>query len=276
MGWGRVNKSLRIVRIAGFFGIFKGTIASAAVPLLTLGVADSSFTSFQVGFFIILFALVIAILYAFAYRLQSKKLEIRERELGNELLDKTNQLEIVSQELQRVSTIDTLTEVANRKVFHEFLDREWRRGSRYHMPLSLIFVDIDYFKAYNENNGHQAGDECLKKIAAVLKQTAARGGDLVARYGEEEFGVILADTDNKSASYLAEEMRKKVQLLGLATSTTSTSSPVTISVGVATVFPSQDRNPQSFVALADKALTQAKNSGRNQIVNTNADTQGEV
>lgn len=252
-----------------------GNIADSASPILVFGIADSVFSPFQIGFFLLLFAFVLAVLYAFAFRLQSKKLELRERELGHDLLDKTNQLEIASQELKRVSTIDALTEVANRKVFHEFLDREWRRGSRYHMPLSLIFVDIDYFKAYNENNGHEAGDECLKRIATVLKQTAARGGDLVARYGEEEFGVILADTDNKSASYLAEEMRRKVQTLGLSSSRTSTSKGVTISLGVATVFPSQDRNPQSFIALADKALTQAKHSGRNQIVNTDAETQAE-
>jgi diguanylate cyclase (GGDEF)-like protein len=245
-------------------------IASAIDSPHTSYVAQVNFDSslFQIAFFLLFFTLIVAVLYAVAYRLQTQRLETREKELGQELIEKTNQVWALGEELQRVNTIDVLTEVANRKVFYEFLDREWRRGCRYHMPLSLIFVDIDYFKAYNENNGHEAGDECLKRIATVLSKTAARGGDLVARYGEEEFGVILADTDNKSASYLAEEMRKKVQNLGL--STDQSGGHLTVSVGVATVFPAQDRKPDSFVAMADKALTQAKNSGRNQIVNTNA------
>jgi len=270
-----VKTPIKLVGLTGLLLLAESRIVSAANSMLTAGLAvDSGFTFFQIAFFILLFVVVLSILYAFAFRLQVKKLELREKEMSGELVDKTNQLELLTQELKRVNTIDVLTEVANRKVFYEFLDREWRRGSRYHMPLSLIFIDIDYFKVYNQNNGHEAGDECLKKVATVLKKTAARGGDLVARYGEEEFGVILADTDNKSASYLAEEMRKKVQGLGLSTSE-SGAPDVTISVGVATIFPSQDRKPEAFLALADRALSQAKNSGRNQIVNTNANGHAE-
>jgi diguanylate cyclase (GGDEF)-like protein len=270
-----VKTLINLVGLSGLLILSEGRIASGASSILTAGLAlDSGFSFFQIAFFVLLFLIVLSVLYAFAFRLQVKKLESREKEMSGDLTDKTNQLELLTQELNRVNTIDMLTDVANRKVFYEFLDREWRRGSRYHMPLSLIFIDIDHFKAYNENNGHQAGDECLKKVANVLRKTAARGGDLVARYGEEEFGVILADTDNKSASYLAEEMRKKVESLGLSTHE-SAKSDVTISVGVATVFPSQDKKPESFLALADRALAQAKNSGRNQIVNTNANTHSE-
>lgn len=168
--------------------------------------------------------------------------------------------------LQRLSSLDGLTEIANRRKLDEYLDREWKRAIRTEHPLSLIMCDIDFFKDYNDAYGHLKGDECLKKVAMTLCNKLRRPGDLVARYGGEEFVAILPDTEAEDAGLLAEALRTGVEALGITHSSSSISKVVTISLGVATLIPQRDSSPDQLIMAADQALYQAKRDGRNQVV----------
>lgn len=187
--------------------------------------------------------------------------DITKRKLAEQQLKEMNQT------LLRLSSLDGLTGIANRRRFEEFLDLEWKRAVREATPLSLIMVDIDFFKTYNDTYGHQAGDKCLKQVANVFSSTLHRPGDLVARYGGEEFVVVLPRTDAKGAVSVAEAMRSKVAALGIIHSHSKVSPYITISLGVATTIPSRDVSPLDLIATADEALYQAKQEGRNRVKN---------
>jgi diguanylate cyclase (GGDEF)-like protein len=177
------------------------------------------------------------------------------------------QLEAANQELQRLATLDGLTQVANRRRFDEYLEQEWRRLARERLPLSLIMCDVDFFKLYNDTYGHQAGDECLKQIAATLQRSAKRPADLVARYGGEEFALVLPNTSQTGALFVAESIRKAIKSLLLAHARSSASPYVTLSLGVAGTIPSLDSTGKALVAAADAALYQAKATGRDRVMN---------
>ncbi len=187
------------------------------------------------------------------------KQKIDELLLVKKELEKTNSI------LQDLSSIDGLTGIPNRRCFDEFVDREWKIAVRKSAPLSIIMIDIDHFKAYNDNYGHQAGDECLKQIGKVLKESVTRPEDLVARYGGEEFIAVLADTDINGAMIVAERIRSKVKALNMPHETSSIAKIVTVSMGIAGGVPNRDSLSGSFITMADKALYQAKRNGRNQI-----------
>lgn len=177
------------------------------------------------------------------------------------------QLEAANQELQRLATLDGLTQVANRRRFDEYLEQEWRRLARERLPLSLIMCDVDFFKLYNDTYGHQAGDECLKQIAATLQRSAKRPADLVARYGGEEFAIVLPNTSQAGALFVAESIRKAIKSLRLAHARSSANPYVTLSLGVASTIPSLDSTCKALVAAADTALYQAKATGRDRVMN---------
>jgi len=174
-------------------------------------------------------------------------------------------LEEANAKLERLSFLDGLTNIANRRRFDEFLHIEWRRAAREAAPLSVILADIDFFKAYNDTYGHEAGDEILKKVAGALAATVNRPADLVARYGGEEFVVALPGTDAAGALVLAERLRAAVEALAVAHSTSRAAAHVTISVGVATTVPERGAALEALVAAADLALYQAKHDGRNRV-----------
>jgi diguanylate cyclase (GGDEF)-like protein len=176
------------------------------------------------------------------------------------------ELKAVNLELEKLSVTDELTKLANRRYFEEFLSKEWNSAMRYKYPISLLMIDIDYFKNYNDHLGHQAGDKCLIKIASALKTFERRYGDLVARYGGEEFVMILSGTDVDNGRKIAEEIRKKVMDLALAHPASTISNVVTVSIGVVTIIPSQNIKKEEFLEAADRALYQAKSQGRNQTV----------
>lgn len=194
-----------------------------------------------------------------------------KREIDNrkareqELMKLTQQLEELNQMLQRLSSLDGLTGIANRRHFDLILKQEWRRALRDATPLSLILIDVDSFKAYNDTYGHQMGDDCLKRVANSLKGVLKRPTDLIARYGGEEFVVLLPKTDGGGAIALAEEMRAGVEALGIAHARSQATDRVTISLGVATVTPNLDSSHAELIAEADHALYQAKQEGRNRV-----------
>ena len=176
------------------------------------------------------------------------------------------QLQVVNQKLQRLAILDGLTGVANRRYFDLVLNKEWQRLTREQQPLSLILCDIDYFKVYNDTYGHPQGDRCLQKVAKVLQKSVRRPADLVARYGGEEFGVILPNTDRQGALFVAQKMANFLANKQLPHPKSPISQGVTCSIGIATQIPKLGNSFQLIVELADRALYQAKQQGRNQIV----------
>lgn len=175
------------------------------------------------------------------------------------------QLEIANRELRRLASIDSLTQLANRRCFDEFLHQEWQRLRREQGFLSLILLDIDFFKSYNDTYGHQSGDECLKHVARLIEETIKRPADLAVRYGGEEFAVILPNTPLEGAMHIAREIHAKVELAAIAHAGSQISPHLTLSGGVATIIPSHQSALGDLIASADQALYRAKLQGRNQI-----------
>ncbi|CAK0775408.1 hypothetical protein CCP3SC15_510004 [Gammaproteobacteria bacterium] len=155
--------------------------------------------------------------------------------------------------------------IANRRRFDEMLENEWKRTQRAGTPLSIIMVDIDFFKHYNDHYGHGVGDICLKNVAVALADTTDRPYDLVARYGGEEFAAILPETDVNGAHLIAERFRRHVEALHIPHEYSSTADHVTISVGLASVVPQSEMTPEELLKLADNMLYQAKKNGRNRV-----------
>ncbi|MDR0702075.1 MAG: diguanylate cyclase [Azoarcus sp.] len=191
----------------------------------------------------------------------------RMSDMRDSLRKITSKLEKANHELQRLSAIDSLTGIANRRRFDEALLREWRRCSRSMMPLSLLMLDVDLFKLFNDHYGHQMGDECLKIVAHTLEEATQRPNDMVARYGGEEFATILPDTNAEGALAVGEAMRASIEGLRIDHAWSSVSPVVTISVGAACVIP--PRNGEvgiyALTKAADDALYRAKEAGRNQV-----------
>ena len=166
--------------------------------------------------------------------------------------------------LEELSVRDSLTGLANRRAFDRVLDREWRRCLRGHDSLAIVLVDIDYFKQYNDRYGHLAGDECLKRVASVMAQQVHRPGDVIARFGGEEFIVVLPEADGAGAVAVAEHVRRAVMDLDILQERDEGTGCVTVSAGVASAIPSSD-DPTELINQADMALYRAKEAGRNQV-----------
>ncbi len=191
------------------------------------------------------------------------------RKMQEQLETMNRELAHSNQELQRLSSLDGLTGVANRRQFDETLEQEWLRAQRTNMPLSLIFADIDFFKRYNDHYGHQAGDDTLKKVAGALSATVHRPADLVSRYGGEEFVMVLPDTTLEGAVTVAEKVLTCVRELNIPHENTDDLDRVTLSIGVATLSPGDKDESGKLVEAADKALYRAKAAGRNRVEVTN-------
>ncbi len=168
--------------------------------------------------------------------------------------------------LGRLSYTDGLTGIANRRRFDAVLDQEWRRAVRTQAPLSLIFLDVDHFKRFNDGAGHVAGDECLKQIAACAAGALLRPADLVARYGGEEFAAVLPVTESDGAREVAGRMQRALAAQAIPHPDPVAGPIVTVSIGIATAAPSPAGTPESLVQAADAALYRAKQQGRNRIV----------
>jgi diguanylate cyclase (GGDEF)-like protein len=160
--------------------------------------------------------------------------------------------------------IDGLTGVCNRRYFDEHLKSEWDRATRLGAPLSVALVDVDLFKRYNDHYGHQAGDECLRRVAAVMKACLRRPTDRVARYGGEEFGLLLPDTDAMGALHLAGQIREGLAAAHIEHAASSVGGLLTISVGLSTLAPGRVGNETTLLKAADEQLYIAKLSGRDQ------------
>ncbi len=191
---------------------------------------------------------------------------IGKSKLYEDLLDAQQRLEETNQHLEWLAAADGLTGVANRRGLDGHLDREWRRAVRSEEPLSLLMVDVDHFKQFNDRWGHQAGDDGLRTIATVLARAVGRPGDLVARYGGEEFAVVLTRCGSEGAAAFAESLRATIESIRLSGNGGSPDVSITISVGVATMIPDLASTPGTLIEQADSALYSAKARGRNRVV----------
>ena len=174
--------------------------------------------------------------------------------------------------LQRAAMVDPLTQIANRRHFDSFLEKEWQRAIRSGMPLSLVVMDVDHFKLYNDTLGHAAGDVCLQQVAQAIASHALRPTDLAARYGGEEFVLLFAETSRDSAYLLAESIRAHVESLQIPHPRSPSSPWITVSIGVATLRPTQSDVTESLFVAADRAMYTAKEGGRNQVCATANDS----
>ena len=211
--------------------------------------------------------------------LRTRQLRARERRLtelveqrtrdlheaSRGLAERTRALEHANAELERLSLLDGLTHVANRRQLDARLDAEWRRAARAAAPVSLVLCDIDFFKPYNDTYGHLAGDDCLRAVAEALATCVQRAEDLVARYGGEEFAVLLPGTSAAEAERIAERLRRAVEALRVPHAESRVAELLTLSAGVATAYPIPRSDPQSLIAAADRALYRAKADGRNRV-----------
>lgn len=197
--------------------------------------------------------------------MQTVELQRQVRQQQHELEELTRQLKKANETLERLHRMDSLTDVANRRHFDEVFAYEWKRASR-QGPLSLVMIDVDYFKQFNDTYGHLAGDDCLLKLATALRDCAQRSSDVVARYGGEEFALLLPGTDLEGALMIAEQARQAVEQLQIAHDASFVSDVVTISAGIASTertMTAQER--ESLIQRADAALYKAKSNGRNRV-----------
>lgn len=195
---------------------------------------------------------------------QTKRLVKMGDRMQNDLNELNSELQSHKEKLAHMSYVDGLTSLANRRRFNDFLEAEWNRAVRSGSPLSLIILDIDFFKQFNDHYGHTAGDECLVIVARALSNCIKRSGDLVARYGGEEFAVVLPDTDFSGAECIATQIQTSIRDLGIVHAYSQIAPHITVSIGIASCVPAEKNTHMELLEAADQQLYGAKEAGRNQ------------
>lgn len=220
---------------------------------------------YQTWIFWILASLGIGLFLFVIWRISIYQLRLRERRLARLVEERTADLEKANEELRRLANSDGLTKIGNRRRFESFLSNEWQRAMRSKAEISLVLIDIDHFKAFNDTYGHQAGDEALQQVAEALAEAIRRPTDIVARFGGEEFAIVLGKTDAGGALIIAREAFDNVRNLAIPHSSSDTVAQLTVSIGIATVRVGFDNSEVDLINAADKALYAAKRSGRDCI-----------
>ncbi len=197
--------------------------------------------------------------------LQIKQEMDQRKQREQELLKSSRELKIANEVLQNLFTIDPLTSINNRGHFDMVYDQEWKRAKREKLPLCLVILDVDFFKLYNDTYGHQAGDNCLIRVADAISSSLHRAGDFAARYGGEEFVVLLPYTNLEGGKIVAEEIRQAILDLKIEHVKSMVSPIISISAGVCSLVPTNEISPEKLISQADMALYFAKKSGRNQV-----------
>ncbi|MFW6335000.1 MAG: GGDEF domain-containing protein [Desulfosalsimonas sp.] len=196
---------------------------------------------------------------------QTRRLVKMSDRMQKDLNELNAELQKHKEILSQMSYVDGLTGIANRRKFNEVIEAEWKRAARSAAPLALIILDLDFFKPYNDNYGHSAGDECLVQVARGLSDAVNRPGDLAARYGGEEFAVLLPETDISGAINVACRIQDNIEALGLVHGFSPVSAVVTASIGAAAMVPDKKLSYNELVEAADQQLYAAKQEGRNRV-----------
>lgn len=205
-----------------------------------------------------------------------RRVVVRAAELARLLDTRTTELESARIQLQRLSTEDSLTAVANHEQFLEFLEREWRRARRDGLPLTLIFLDVDHFRGYNRQFGRKAGDEVLKQVGRVMAGLVGRPGDLAARYHRDEFALVLASTDHQGGYNIAERLRQAIEELQIPSANDAPAPVISASVATATAVPQRESawEELDLIKAARHALREARATGGNRVLRANLGTAG--
>ena len=220
---------------------------------------------YQTAWFMVLALLAALGAMVALFRLRTHSLMARHAEMERLVAQRTEELRLANEHLSRISFIDALTGLANRRRLDEALEHEWRRACRSHTSLAVVIADIDHFKQYNDTLGHPQGDRCLVAVAEVFLQSLGRAGDLAARYGGEEFVVLMPGADHAAATVFAESLRAACEARAIAHPASSAGPVVTISLGVASCIPFEEMSPDYLFVEADAALYRAKQAGRNRV-----------
>ena len=219
----------------------------------------------ELAYIVMLAGLLISGLLAAYVRMKSR----RQFEIETVSAERQNALQEANKQLAHLSQTDGLTQIANRRFFDEMLTEEWSRTRREQQPISLVLFDLDFFKQYNDQYGHLQGDECLRSISEVIGSVINRPGDLFARFGGEEFVLLLPNTPQEGAMQLANQCRELVESLAISHHKSSVADVVTVSAGVCTLIPDSTSRERDLLDLTDQALYCAKDRGRNRVVNAN-------
>ena len=190
----------------------------------------------------------------------------RLESMRSKQLEMSRDLASANRELEKLSRQDGLTGIANRRYFDSYLVTEVRRGARERQPLSLVLSDVDHFKAFNDCYGHQAGDDCLRRVAAALSSAGRRPADLAARYGGEEFAMVLPGTALEGAVDVAQAVSRVIESLGIPHERSAVNAKVTLSQGIVSLTPEKETSSEDLIQRADQALYLAKQQGRNRYV----------
>ena len=249
---------------------FRVNEATAKIPIIVLSTKDEATIkseAFKLGAndYMVKLPDKIEIIARIRYHSQAYINQIERDEAFRALEESRLKLAEANRTLQKLSSLDGLTGIANRRSFDETLSKEWNRAIRNGKPIGLIMLDIDFFKLYNDHYGHQGGDDCLKRVALGLASAIHRDTDFLARYGGEEFSVILPDTDLNGAAKVAEEMRLAIKDSAIEHAKSKVTDIVSISIGVSSVIPQRDTNPEALISAADQALYRAKEDGRDRV-----------
>lgn len=224
------------------------------------------------GWYCILFILAVGIIIAYQ-RFKWRRLIKKGKDLERTIEEQGKELQEVRSELERLTVHDALTEIYNHRWFTQFFEYEWKRTVRKGGPISLIMIDIDFFKKFNEIYGRDKGDECLVSIARALQETVKRSSDMVARYGGEEFVIILSGTDKRGVDVVAENARSAVDRLNIPYPSSPLSDHVTVSLGCVTMHPRQHLDSSVLIKAAEEALYLSKEEGRNRVIHIDSNSQ---
>ena len=215
---------------------------------------------------VVIWLVVVLAIVAIVLAIRLRTARVSARQLSALLDQRTAQLTEAVDRVEQLATTDPLTGIANRRRFGEFLQREWNRALRARSAMTVVMLDVDFFKRFNDTHGHLTGDECLRRVAAALQTVARRPSDLAARYGGEEFAVVLSGTSQETALAIAESIRSNIEALRILHEASPVSQYVTVSVGVAVAKPDDGGTPELLIFTADEALYRAKAEGRNRVV----------
>ena len=253
----RTNLRCTAIAVAIFSFVIAMSISAGKNPF---GEISKSLTILQAQEFILILSIA-----CLGFSILLSRIRDNERELEKRVAKRTNELNLLNQTLKQLSATDGLTGIANRRHFDEVLEFEWARAKLTQQVVTLAFLDIDWFKSYNDHYGHQAGDECLRKVTGVLYNKFCRTGDLVARYGGEEFVLIAPGMDSQHALKISKKICKEIKALAIPHER-SKFGFVTVCIGVTSMTPRSDQYANVLIKMADEALYEAKGQGRNNSV----------